>query len=108
MGAFRAGPEDLEDATSIRRRILLSLELAERETDEARRTALLTFVIVGGGPPAWNWRVPSPNSRTRICRPEFRHIDTRKARVVLIEAGPRVLPSFTPDLSATPTRHWNV
>jgi NADH:ubiquinone reductase (H+-translocating) len=90
----------LEDATSIRRRILLSFERAERDSDEQRRAALLTFVIVGGGPTGVELAGAIAELAQQNLPQEFRHIDTRKARVVLIEAGPRVLPSFTEDLSA--------
>jgi NADH dehydrogenase len=90
----------LEDATAIRRRILLSFERAERETDPKRRAALLTFVIVGGGPTGVELAGAIAELAYQNLPPEYRHIDTRKARVVLIEAGPRILPSFTPDLSA--------
>jgi NADH dehydrogenase len=90
----------LEDATSIRRRILLSLEHAEREADTERRAALLTFVIVGGGPTGVELAGAIVELAHENLPEEYRHIDTRKARVVLIEAGPRILPSFTEDLSA--------
>jgi NADH dehydrogenase len=94
------GLKTLEDATSIRRRILLSFERAERETDPERRAALLTFVIVGGGPTGVELAGAIAELAHHNLPEEFRHIDTRKARVILIEAGPRILPSFTPDLSA--------
>jgi NADH dehydrogenase len=94
------GLKTLEDATSIRRRILLSLERAERETDPERRTALLTFVIVGGGPTGVELAGAIAELAHQNLREDFRRIDTRRARVLLIEAGPRILPSFTPDLSA--------
>ena len=94
------GLKTLEDATSIRRRILLSLEHAERETDPGRRAALLTFVIVGGGPTGVELAGAIVELAHENLPEEYRHIDTRKARVVLIEAGPRILPSFTEDLSA--------
>jgi len=94
------GLKTLEDATSIRRRILLSLERAERETDPERRTALLTFVIVGGGPTGVELAGAIAELAHQNLPQEFRQIDTRKARVLLIEAGPRILPTFTPDLSA--------
>jgi NADH dehydrogenase len=97
---FAPGLKTLEDATSIRRRILLSFERAERETEEARRAALLTFVIVGGGPTGVELAGAIVELAHQNLPQEFRHIDTRKARVVLIEAGPRILPSFTEDLSA--------
>jgi NADH dehydrogenase len=90
----------LEDATTIRRRVLLSFEHAEREADPARRAALLTFVIVGGGPTGVELSGAIAELAHQNLPDEYRHIDTRKARVVLIEAGPRILPSFTEDLSA--------
>jgi NADH dehydrogenase len=90
----------LEDATSIRRRILLSFERAERETDPARRAALMTFVIVGGGPTGVELAGAIAELANQNLPLEFRHIDTRKARVVLIEAGPTLLPAFTEDLAA--------
>jgi NADH dehydrogenase len=97
---YAPGLKTLEDATSIRRRILLSLERAERETDPERRIALLTFVIVGGGPTGVELAGAIAELTHQNLPEDFREIDTRKARVLLIEAGPRILPSFTPDLSA--------
>ncbi len=97
---YAPGLKTLEDATSIRRRILLSLERAERETDPARRTALLTFVIVGGGPTGVELAGSIAELTHQNLAPDFRQIDTRTSRVLLIEAGPRILPSFPPDLSA--------
>ena len=98
--AHAPGLKTLEDATSIRRRILLSLERAERETDPERRTALLTFVVVGGGPTGVELAGAIAELAHQNLREDFRRIDTRAARVLLIEAGPRILPSFTPHLSA--------
>jgi NADH dehydrogenase len=97
---YAPGLKTLEDATSIRRRILLSLERAERETDPGRRAALLTFVIVGGGPTGVELAGAIAELTHQNLREDFRLIDTRKARVLLIEAGPRILSSFTPDVSA--------
>ena len=94
------GLKTLEDATAIRRRILLSLERAERETDPERRAALMTFVIVGGGPTGVELAGAIAELANQNLPLEFRHIDTRKSRVVLIEAGARLLPAFTEDLSA--------
>jgi NADH dehydrogenase len=96
---FAPGLKTLEDATSIRRRILLSLERAERETDPERRAALLTFVVVGGGPTGVELAGAIAELAHQNLREDFRAIDTRTARVLLIEAGPRILPSFTADLS---------
>jgi NADH:ubiquinone reductase (H+-translocating) len=97
---YAPGLKTLEDAISIRRRILLSFEHAERETDPELRAALLTFVIVGGGPTGVELAGAIAELANQNLPREFRRIDTRKARVVLIEAGPRILPSFTEDLSA--------
>jgi NADH dehydrogenase FAD-containing subunit len=97
---YAPGLKTLEDATSIRRRVLLSFEHAERETDPQRRAALLTFVIVGGGPTGVELAGAIAELAHQNLPQEYRHIDTRRARVVLIEAGPRILPSFTEDLSA--------
>jgi NADH dehydrogenase len=97
---FAPGLKTLEDATSIRRRVLLALERAELETDAARRAALLTFVIVGGGPTGVELAGAIVELVYQNLRGEFRRFDTRQARVLLIEAGPRLLPAFAPDLSA--------
>jgi NADH dehydrogenase len=94
------GLKTLEDATSIRRRVLLAFEHAERETDPERRRAWLTFVIVGGGATGVELAGAIIELAHVTLPDEFRHIETRKARVVLIEAGPRILPTFTANLSA--------
>ena len=97
---YAPGLKTLEDATILRRRILLCFEQAERETDPQRRAALLTFVIVGGGPTGVELAGTIAELAHEDLPEDFRHIDTRKARIVLIEAGPRILPSFPEDLSA--------
>jgi NADH dehydrogenase len=97
---YAPGLKTLEDATSIRRRVLLAFEHAERESDPDRRRAWLTFVIVGGGATGVELAGAIADLAHVTLPDEFRHIDTRKARVVLIEAGPRILPTFTEDLSA--------
>ncbi|MBZ9821756.1 NAD(P)/FAD-dependent oxidoreductase [Mesorhizobium sp. CA4] len=96
---FAPGLKTLEDATTIRRRILLAFEQAERETDPARRQALLTLVIVGGGPTGVELAGTIVELANDTLRGEFRNIDTRQARVVLIEAGDRILANFAPQLS---------
>jgi NADH dehydrogenase len=90
----------LEDATTIRGRILLAFEQAERERDEEKRAALMTFVIVGAGPTGVELTGTIAELARATLPADFRTIDTRKARIVLIEAGPRVLPAFREDLSA--------
>ncbi len=96
---FAPGLKTLEDATTIRRRILLAFELAERETAAQRRSALLTFVVIGGGPTGVELAGTIAELAKVTMPPDFRNIDTRTARVVLIEAGPRILSGFAEDLS---------
>lgn len=97
--AHAPGLKTLEDATNIRGKILLAFEMAERETDPERRAALLTFVIIGGGPTGVELAGTIAELAHQNLRADFRNFDTRLARVVLIEAGPRVLPSFRESLS---------
>jgi NADH dehydrogenase len=97
---FAPGLKTLEDATTIRRRILVAFERAEREPDAERRAARLTFVIIGAGPTGVELAGTIAELAQDTLAPDFRNIDTRKARVVLIEAGPRVLAGFADDLSA--------
>ncbi|MBS4005558.1 MAG: NAD(P)/FAD-dependent oxidoreductase [Afipia sp.] len=97
---FAPGLKTLEDATTVRRRILLAFERAERETDPQRRAALLTFVIIGAGPTGVELAGTIAELARTTLVGDFRSIDTRESRVVLIEAGPRVLAAFTEDLSA--------
>src|SRR4030088_1350414 len=97
---FAPGLKTLEDATTLRRRILVAFERAERETDPVRRAALLTFVIVGAGPTGVELAGTIAELAQDTLPPDFRNIDTHEARVVLIEAGPRVLPGFPDELSA--------
>src|SRR6478735_12702250 len=96
---FAPGLKTLEDATTIRRRILLAFEQAERETDPAKRQALLTIAIVGGGPTGVELAGTIVELAHDTLRGEFRNIDTRQTRVVLIEAGDRILANFAPKLS---------
>lgn len=94
------GLKTLEDATAIRRQILLAFERAERERDPQQRAALLTFVIVGGGPTGVELAGTIAELAHTSLRKEFRLIDTKTARIILIEAGSRLLPSFRADLSS--------
>jgi NADH dehydrogenase len=96
---FAPGLKTLEDATTLRRRILVAFERAERETDPARRAALLTFVIVGAGPTGVEMAGTIADLARDTLAPDFRNIDTHRTRVVLIEAGSRVLAGFPDDLS---------
>jgi NADH:ubiquinone reductase (H+-translocating) len=97
---FAPGLKTIEDATTIRRRVLTAFERAERETDSRLQTALLTFAIVGGGPTGVELAGTIAELARDTLPPDFRRIDTSKARVVLIEAGPRLLPGYPEDLSA--------
>jgi NADH dehydrogenase len=97
---FAPGLKTLEDATTIRRRILYAFERAERESDPQRRAAYLTFVIVGAGPTGVELAGTIAELAHITLPPDFRNIDTKTARVVLVEAGPRVLAGFAEDLSA--------
>jgi NADH dehydrogenase len=97
---FAPGLKTLEDATTLRRRILVAFERAERENDPERRAALMTFVIIGAGPTGVELAGTIADMAKDTLPRDFRHIDTRKARVVLIEAGRRVLAGFPEDLSA--------
>ena len=93
------GLKSLEDAFEIRRRILLAFELAEQEEDAARRRALLNFVLVGAGPTGVELAGAIAEIKQFTLRRDFRNIDPKEARVLLIEAGPRVLPTYPEDLS---------
>src|SRR6202000_3131569 len=96
---FAPGLKTLEDATTLRRRILVAFERAERESDPVKRAALLTFVIVGAGPNGVEVAGTIAELARDTLPADFRNIDTHKTRVVLIEAGPRVLAGFPDDLS---------
>ena len=97
---FAPGLKTLEDATTLRRHILVAFERAERESDPVRRDALLTFAIIGAGPTGVELAGTIAELAHHTLVGDFRNIDTRKARVVLIEAGPRVLAGFADDLAA--------
>jgi NADH dehydrogenase len=96
---FAPGLKTLAQATEIRRRVLSAYESAEIESDAARQRALLTFVVVGGGPTGVELAgALGEMSRFTLAR-DFRNIDPALARVILIEAGPRILPSFPEPLA---------
>jgi len=88
------GLKTLEDALEIRRRILLAFERAERESDPVTQRELLTFVLVGGGPTGVELAGTLAEIAHQTLRDDFRTIDTARARIVLVEAGPTILPSF--------------
>ena len=91
---FAPGLKSIDDATAIRRRILRAFEAAEMETDAARRDALLRFVIVGAGPTGVELAGTIAELARFTLAADFRRIDPRSAKIVLVEAGPRVLAAF--------------
>ena len=93
------GLKTLEDALEIRRRVLLAFEHAEREDDAEARRQWLTFVVIGGGPTGVEMAGAFAEIARHSLARDFRRIDPRAARVVLIEAGPRVLQSYPEELS---------
>jgi len=93
------GMKEVEDATLIRSRMLLSFETAEIESDPEERAAHLAFVIVGGGPTGVELAGAIKELAVDVIARDFRVADTRRARVILIEAGPRLLPALHPDSS---------
>ena len=97
--AFAPGLKTIDDATYIRRRILLAFEKAETETDPAERARLLNFVIVGGGPTGVEMAGAIAELANRALAEDFRSIDPRAARIILVEAAPRLLTPFDPPLS---------
>ena len=97
---YAPGLKGIEDAIEIRNRFLLAFEIAEESDDERLRQEYLTFVVVGGGPTGVELSGAFPFIAKKALAQDFRRIDTRKTRVVLIEAGPRILPSFPEDLAA--------
>jgi NADH dehydrogenase len=96
--AHAPGLKSLEDALEIRRRFLLAFETAEKTDDPDERRALQTFVLVGGGPTGVEL-AGVMQEIARGMRSDFRRIDTGQTRVLLLEGGPRVLPSFPESLS---------
>lgn len=97
---FAPGLKGVTDALTIRRRILGAFEQAEREPDEARRRAWLTFVIVGGGPTGLELAGAIAELAFTVMVQDFRRIDSREARVILVQAMQRVLPTYPEALSA--------
>jgi NADH:ubiquinone reductase (H+-translocating) len=96
---FAPGLKRIEDGTRIRRSILIAFERAEVMTDEDQRRRLLTFVIVGGGATGVEMAGAIADVARQTLAADFRRIDPRSARIILIEAGPRLLPTFPAGLS---------
>ena len=101
---YAPGLKAIEDASEIRRRFLLAFENAEKTTDPREREEYLTFVIVGGGPTGVELAGAMPFIARKALAPDFRTVDTQRTRVILIEAGSRLLPSFPEHLAARATR----
>ncbi len=98
------GLKSMEDALEIRRRILLAFETAERESNSARQSALMTFVLVGGGPTGVELSGAIAELAYGTLENNFRHIDPANARIVLLEGDDRLLPPYPPKLSARAQR----
>src|SRR5665213_2003431 len=97
---FAPGLKTLDDAVRIRNRVLLAFEKAENTGAAAERARLMTVIIIGGGPTGVELAGAFAELARHVLKRDFRRIDPRQARVILLEAGPRLLPQYTPRLSA--------
>jgi NADH:ubiquinone reductase (H+-translocating) len=102
--ALAPGLKTLDDALTMRRRVLLAFERAEREPDDGARRRLLTFVIVGGGPTGVELAGALAELSGHTLARQFRSFDPKDARVILVEAGPDLLPMYPPALRAAAER----
>src|SRR5262249_33358970 len=98
--AYAPGLKRIEDATEIRRRLLRAFEAAELSEDAAERRRLMNFIIVGGGPTGVELAGATAEVARYVLSRDFRRIDPRTSRILLLEAGPRILPTFPEDLAA--------
>jgi NADH dehydrogenase len=98
------GLKTIEDALEIRRRVLLAFELAERMALAKEPHLPLNFVIVGAGPTGVELAGTLAEIARQVLRQEFRSIDPKSTRIILLEGGPRILPAYAPDLSASAVR----
>jgi NADH:ubiquinone reductase (H+-translocating) len=98
---FAPGLKTIEDALEIRRRVLLAFELAERQAIMGGEPMELNFVVVGAGPTGVELSGTLAEISHHVLRHDFHHIDSRSARIILLEGGPRVLPAYPEDLSAS-------
>ncbi|MCC6749881.1 MAG: NAD(P)/FAD-dependent oxidoreductase [Deltaproteobacteria bacterium] len=96
---FALGLKDLDDAVEIRRRVLLAFEAAEREPEPARRAQLMTFIVIGGGPTGVELAGALGELARFVLARDFRRVDPTTAQVLLLEGGPRILPSFDEELA---------
>ncbi len=99
--AYAPGLKSLDDAIEVRRRTLLAFERAERTPEETERKRLLTFVVIGGGATGVELAGAFAELRRFVLRQDFRSIHPEEARVILLEAGPRILPAFHESMSAS-------
>lgn len=91
---YAPGMKSITDATAVRRKLLLAFEAAEIESDPEKRKALLTFVLVGAGPTGVEMAGAIAELAHKALASDFRNIDPKSARIILVEAGPRILPAF--------------
>jgi NADH:ubiquinone reductase (H+-translocating) len=101
---YAPGLKSVVDATTLRRKVLLAFEAAELERDSAKRRDLLTFVIVGGGPTGVELAGAIAELAHKALAHDFRHFDPASARILLVEAGPRILPAFPEPLARSAHR----
>ncbi len=104
---YAPGLKSIVDATSLRRKILLAFEAAEMETDPEKLRSLLTFVLIGGGPTGVEMAGAIAELAHKALATDFRHIDPTSARIILVEAMPRILPVFPETLSERAKRALN-
>lgn len=97
---YAPGLKSIDDAVIIRQRFLLAIERAEKSASTEEQRRLLTFVVVGGGPTGVELAGMIPLITRKTMPPEFRNVDPGQSRVILLEGGPRVLPTFAENLSA--------
>src|SRR5262249_26058798 len=96
---FAPGLKTIEDAIELRRRVFLAFELAERDALHSAEQTPLNFVVVGGGPTGVELAGTLAEIAHRVLAKEFTSIDPTRARIILLEGGPRVLPVYPEDLS---------
>ncbi len=104
---YAPGLKTVEDATEIRRRVLLAFELAERQAVETGSHRPLNFVVIGGGPTGVELAGAVAEIAKYFMKQDFRHIDPAKAHILLIEGGPRILPSYPEDLTEKGVKQLN-
>ena len=98
------GLKTIEDALEIRRRVLLAFELAETQAERGQQHQPLNFVVVGGGPTGVELAGTLAEIARKVLSQEFRSIDPKSARILLLEGGPRILPAYSPDMSQSAER----